>query len=98
MEINEIREAVNSFETVLEQALEQKYGQYPSDIKPHLLDMSIIKRWNLRDFLEIYLNSNIYPVERLEHVIHDLFDIKLQLYYILEVDLGLYNKLVYDQG
>ncbi len=98
MEINEIREAVNYFETFLAQALEQKYGQYPSDVKPHLLDMSIIKRWKLRDFLEIYLNPNIYPVERLEHVIHDLFDIKLQLYYILEVDLGLYNKLVYDRG
>lgn len=98
MEINEIREAVNLFENVLEQALEQKYEQYPSDIKTHLLDMNIIRRWNLRDFLEIYLTSNNYPAERLEHVIHDLFDIKLQLYYLLEVDLGLYNKLVYDKG
>jgi hypothetical protein len=40
----------------------------------------------------------IYPKERLERIIYDLFDIKLQLYYIIEVDLGLYNRLVYDRG
>lgn len=98
MEINEIQEAVNQFETILEQALAQKYRQYPPEIKTLMLDTSIIRRWDLRSFLEIYLTSDNYPAMRLEHVIHDLFDIKLQIYYILEVDLGLYNKLVYEKG
>ena len=37
MEVDEIREAVNVFESFLEKALEQKYQQLPSDVKAHLL-------------------------------------------------------------
>ena len=66
MEIDEIRDEVNTFETFLEKALEQKYEQLlPADIKAHFMEINQIKRWDLRNFLEVYFSSNQFPIERL---------------------------------
>jgi hypothetical protein len=99
MQIDEIRNEVNTFETFLEKALEQKYEHLlPPDFRAHFWGINQIKRWDLRNFLEAYISCKQFPIERLEHVMYDLFDIKLQIYYVLEVDLGLYNRLIYDKG
>lgn len=98
MEFEQLREIASEFENILKSALEQKYGQYQPEIREHLLEVSPVRRWHLGKFLDTYMSAGSYPTERLERLIYKLFDIKLQLYYILEVDLGLYNRLVYDRG
>jgi hypothetical protein len=98
MNFDQLREITSEFEKILESALEQKYLQYQPEIRDHLLEFNPIRRWHLDRFLNTYISAGAYPAERLERLIYKLFDIKLQLYYILEVDLGLYNRLVYDRG
>jgi hypothetical protein len=98
MELDELREVVNKFEAIIERALDQKYEQCSPEIKTAIRQANILRRWDLRKLLETYQQAQCYPVERLERIVYDLFDIKLQFYYILEVDLGLYNLLVQDMG
>lgn len=78
---------VQRFEDLIRAALEEKMAQH-----------SILHDWSLVVFLRTYLASGVYPDERLVRLMHNLFDLKLQLYYIMEVDLGQYNQLVYARG
>jgi hypothetical protein len=58
MERSEIIDAASKFEEFLNRALEQKYeGQFPPTIKNHLLEINIIRKWDSRTFLQIYLDS-----------------------------------------
>ena len=98
MEIIELRKLVDEFENIMIDAFKEKYSALPKEIKDSFFQSNPVIHWDLRKFLDDYLKSGIYPQERLGHVLHNLFDIKLQLYYILEVDLGLYNVRVFDRG
>lgn len=98
MNLDQLRATTDEFEKILGEALEQKYLQYESEIRQHLINISTVRRWSINSFLEVYTSSGCYPIERLEKSLYQLFDLKLQIYYILEVDLGLYNGLVYDRG
>ena len=66
--------------------------------KSERIGISWVSRWNLVEFFDTYVQSSIYPLERLTGVMRLLLNIKIEFYYILEVDLGLYNALVYDCG
>ncbi len=44
------------------------------------------------------MEKGVYPQERVEKLIYQLFDIKIELFYIIELDIGLYNHLIYNVG
>ncbi|MCI0428909.1 MAG: hypothetical protein L0Z46_12930 [Nitrospiraceae bacterium] len=97
--LDELRAKVEQFDGFLHEALRQKYtASYPPEAVPHLLRDGVIPRWNLSNFLETYTRAGVYPPDRLERLVYQLFDIKLQLYYLLEIDIGLYNRLVHERG
>lgn len=93
-----MEEVIKQFEEKILRALEFKYNNEDPKIRNSLIENHILKKWNLLEFYKLYIGSNIYPKERIENIINYLFDIKQQLYYLLEVDLGLYNHLIYNKG
>ena len=98
MELPEIREAVAKYEDVIARALEQKYGPPTAEPLKFFWNTLPVRKWDLRDFMQRYEQSGRYPMSRLERVMHYLFDMKLELYYLEEIDAGLENMLVYDRG
>ena len=44
-------------------------------------------------FFDTYIQRKVFPIDRLERLMNYLFDIKLQTHYVLEVDMGSYNRL-----
>ena len=95
---DQLKEDIVFFENFIGQALEARYSAYPSIVKASFLDNDPVKKWDLLLFFETYKNISVYPNDRLDLVIYNLMDIKLQFFYILEVDLALYNSLVYVDG
>ncbi|MCW5853481.1 MAG: hypothetical protein KIT87_25665 [Anaerolineae bacterium] len=98
MSMEKAQQVVEEFEAIIESAIEQKYALYSPELREVLHKTRSVWQWNLRRFLDAYSQGDVYPIERLDKLIYQLFDIKLQLYYIMEVDLGLYNQLVYNLG
>ena len=94
-----LRETVGQFEHVLLTALREKYARY-TNLTEEQADMivrdNLVTRFNLRELLDSYEVNPLWPDERASKVFHYLFDLKLQLYYIAEVDLGVYNRLYHD--
>lgn len=93
-----LRETVHQFERILAEALREKYAGYDPKIREFMLRDNLLNRWGLVTFLDRYTSAKRYPLDRLPRVMYDLLDLKLQLYYLLEVDAGLYNLLVYGRG
>ena len=89
---------VVEFEDDMEGALVFKYKQFYGTHWESVLDSSPVKRIKIKDFCDLYLTQTSYPHDRFERLVHYLFDFKIQLFFILEVDIGLYNHLVYNQG
>lgn len=89
---------IGQFESKLLEALEFKYGSEPQQVKTTLIEMSPVKRIDIKKFWELYFGQKIYPQERIEKLVYQLFDIKIQMFYIVELDIGLYNRLIYDLG
>jgi hypothetical protein len=95
-------ELVDEFESKLSEALKYKYDRFcthlSSEQRSELIKMLPVKIMNIRDFYDLYLTKGIYPRERLKKLVYNLFDIKVQLFCIMELDLGLYNHLIYNLG
>lgn len=89
---------INQFEDKLLEALEFKYANDRQEVKTTLIEYSFVKTMNIREFYTLYIEKGFYPRERIETLVYKLFDIKIQMFYILELDLGLYNRLIYDLG
>ena len=89
---------INQFENKLLEALEFKYKSQPQQIKTSLIETSFVKGMNIKKFYELYLEKGVYPQERIEKLIYQLFDIKIEMFYIIELDIGLYNHLIYNIG
>ncbi|MGD0353095.1 MAG: hypothetical protein ABSB38_06330 [Dehalococcoidia bacterium] len=96
---------INRFEGMLSEALQYKYDRsftsLSSEQRGELIKILPVKQMNIRDFYKLYLvnlTKGIYPKERLPKLIAQLFDIKIQLFCIMELDIGLYNHLIYDLG
>jgi len=98
MNIKDLKSKVQIFEQIIEDALKEKYQNHPQKFRNNLKLMIPLYRIDLDNFIDIYLKNSQYPNERLERVVYYCMDFKLQLYYLLEVDAGLVNKLVYQLG
>lgn len=94
----EMENVINQFENKLLEALEFKYKSQPQQIKTSLIETSFVKGMNIKKFYELYLEKGVYPQERIEKLIYQLFDIKIEMFYIIELDIGLYNHLIYNIG
>jgi hypothetical protein len=46
----------------------------------------------------VYRKAAVYPEERLLGCLYKIVDVKLQFYFLLEVDIALYNSQVFDLG
>jgi len=96
MEAAEIKEVATKFDTFMRSAIEAKYMRMYSDHYLTVIEQNVILRWNLVDFIDRYVEAGVYPEERLPGLIYRLIDFKLELYYIQEVDLGIYNRIYFD--
>lgn len=97
--LNSIETKIDTFEELIRNAILQKYGgeKYSSELQP-LKDIDPLYQIDIKQFYKKYCESGIYPEDRLTNLVDYLFDIKLQFYYLMEFDLGLYNSRVIDKG
>lgn len=93
-----MEKVIRQFEEKIQRALAFKYKNEDPKIRKYLLRGNILRKWDLLKFYKIYITSKVYSKERIELVMNYLFDLKIQLYYLLEADLGLYNRLIYNRG
>lgn len=91
-------EIIDEFEKDLINALQYKYRRCPEKQKKHLIENSPVIRMKIKEFYKLYLSNDVYPKERIEKLVYLLFDIKIQLFFILELDMGLYNHLLHNVG
>lgn len=95
---DDLRSDIDTFETKLAQALADKYCGGSAAIRDSLVELSPVARIDIALFFELYLEQDAYPPDRLGGLVYQLMDIKIQLFYIVELDIGLYNRLIYDAG
>lgn len=95
---DELRKVLQEFEEVVSAARRETCAADPDEVKDELSGFSPLAKWNLLAFFDQYLRAGTYPAERLDRLVYYLMDVKLQLYCLIEVDLGLYNSLVYGCG
>ena len=93
-----MKDVINKFENKLLEALEFKYKSLPEQIRASLIEISFVKVMDIGKFYDLYLEENVYPKERIKKLIYQLFDIKIEMFYIIELDIGLYNHLIYNVG
>ena len=93
-----MKDVINKFENKLLEALEFKYKSLPEQIRASLIETSFVKVMDIGKFYDLYLGKSVYPQERIKRLIYQLFDIKVEMFYILELDIGLYNHLIYNIG
>lgn len=82
------------FEQLILEALKEKY---PDHFFEREIPFLPVLRWDTRLLLKRYIESNSYPNERAAKFLFNVIDFKLQLYYVLESDVGLYNLLYEDE-
>ncbi len=95
------RARLDQFEAVIDQALKEKYAHTAVAVGMNFDEYThffLVRRWDLAQFWDHYARSRVFPIERLPRLGDLIIDVKLQLYYISEIDLGLSNSLVYDRG
>ena len=93
-----MKDVINKFENKLLEALEFKYKSLPEQIRASLIEISFVKLMYIGKFYDLYLGENVYPKERIKKLIYQLFDIEIEMFYIIELDIGLYNHLIYNVG
>lgn len=91
-------EIIDEFEKDLINALQYKYRCSPEEQRKPLIENSPVIRMKIKEFYKLYLSNDENPKERIEKLVYLLFDIKIQLFFILELDMGLYNHLLYNVG
>ena len=97
MNNDEVRKYALEFDRKILDALKTKFKDSPREHQKLLIDeRTLIKTLSLEKFIDSFLDSGIYPADRLEQSINLMMDIKLQIYFIEEVDLGLYGTIGYS--
>jgi hypothetical protein len=91
MQAPPVRQTIEQFDKMIRTALETKYRRLYGEHYERLLRHNSILRWDLLKLLESCEQSGIHPASNVEGFLYRLMDFKLQMYYIMEVDLGLYN-------
>jgi hypothetical protein len=93
-----MKDVISQFENKLLEALEFKYKSLAEQIRASLIETSFVKVMDIAKFYDSYLGKSVYPQERIKKLIYQLFDIKIEMFYIIELDIGLYNYLIYNIG
>jgi hypothetical protein len=89
------RAAVEKFESRFDEALGTKYlPLYGPDWRQW---QTRWPQWKLIAFFEALIASGRYDPVRISGVMSRLVDLKLQVYFITEVDIGARNRLYYDE-
>lgn len=89
---------IDEFESELRNALEFKYKQFYGENWQEILEHNTISRMSIREFAESYAEQTFYPHDRIHALVYFLFDFKIELFFIMELDMGLYNHLIYNLG
>jgi hypothetical protein len=99
--MDELEKTIRDFEEKLSEAVREKYREQNGDLSPQnqelFLRSNSVLRFDILAFYEAYTQSD-RPQEYIGKLVHALFDIKLQMFYIGEVDMGLYNTVLYSRG
>ncbi|MER5504199.1 hypothetical protein ABT052_02605 [Streptomyces sp. NPDC002766] len=88
----DVREAAEEFDGRILDAIKEKT---PVEIFELIHTHNPLLRWDLVKFVDTYRESGIYQEDRLKPVFYHLMDLKLMLYFVSEVDLGLSNAIYY---
>ena len=86
------RVPIETFEQIINQALERKYADSPADL---LSTQVAFHGWSPSAFSQVYLEHGVFPADRLSKCLYHVVDVKLQFYFILEVDLPLYRQAIH---
>jgi len=97
MELDVLREKIAKFDALIRAALEEKH-QGKVVRFPNGAESNVLVQWRLDTFVEAFVDGAVYSPERLEPAVYDLMDIKLQVYFITEVDLRQYSRVLYSMG
>lgn len=93
----ELAETIGEFNSLIIKALVQRYGGKLNQF-PRYLENRQRGFIDIQQFHERYLSQGEYPSERLAPLVYKAMDINLQVYYLSEVDLGIYNSCTVDRG
>jgi hypothetical protein len=85
---------VQGFEEKLKSAIEEKYEDQPLSHRAILLKSNVMSRFDLEVIYYALIQAKVSK-DRISKLMHALFDIKLQLFYIGEIDMGLYKSVLY---
>ncbi|MBW1794184.1 MAG: hypothetical protein JRJ38_07105 [Deltaproteobacteria bacterium] len=89
---------IDEFESDLRNALEFKYQQFYGEHWQQVLENNTFSQMSIREFAESYAEQPSYPLDRIQTLVYLLFDFKIELFFIIELDMGLYNHLIYNLG
>lgn len=84
---------IQKFEDLIKSAYIEKQKEYRQRIN---LGHNYLEQMDINAFYEILIKNNAFPKCDTSILIHSLFDIKMQLFFILEVEMGKYN-LIYNE-
>ena len=87
IDLSELRGKVVKFEELIASAMRERLtSSYPIEIVESMLEVWGSRHLNLSTFLDTYVESKVFPLDRLERVMDYLFD----------VDFGGYNRLAHQ--
>jgi hypothetical protein len=99
--MSELEKTIQDFEMKLSDAVREKYAEQNGDLssehQERFLQTNSVLQFDIMAFYQAYIQSD-RPKEYIGRLVHALFDIKLQMFYIGEVDMGLYNTILYSRG
>jgi hypothetical protein len=90
---------IQQFEQKMQNAMHEKYSGYPEEAKTHIIDQSLVmNQLDANSFLKKYKESAYFDESRVGALIDYFLDIKLQVFLIQEVHIGLYNTIIFKNG
>lgn len=99
VDIAALRSRVETFESPIEAAIREKYGSYTNlttEQPETIIRGTPVMRFSLLEVFDSYLSNDSWVQDRLPKTVDYLFDLKLQLYYLTEIELGIYNQLYHS--
>lgn len=97
-ELERARSRVVEFEQIIYQTIsELKRLSYPDDAEWQI-EHNPLLAWRLVDLFDSYKEANKYPLSRLPGVADRAIDLKLQMYFVSELNPGIHNHLLSGTG
>jgi hypothetical protein len=95
-ELERARSRVVEFEQIIYQAVSEiKHLNAQHDEAERQVRENQLLAWRLEDLFDSYGQSNVYPLGRLPGVADRAIDLKLQLYFVSELNIGIYHTLLF---